>query len=319
MLTRPIFDLQSEFAYLQILEDWNDLRLVLNVARTGSLRGAAAALRINHSTAYRRLQALESGLGQRLFERFSGTYRTTETGERLAVAAERIEAETLALDRTLTGRDPRLSGRLRITASETVAHRVLPELLAEFRTRHPGIRLELLVDNRQLDLSRREADIALRATRPAAPDLFGRKLADIAWTIYGTASYLAQRGSGTASSDLAQHDFIGWDDSADVAAAAWLAAAIPESAVIYRSSSLLHQLNAAKAGIGLAVLPCYLADAEPDLRRVLPPIPALTRELWLITHEDLRTTARVRAFFDLVGDALQRRPIFALPPDGAER
>jgi DNA-binding transcriptional LysR family regulator len=301
---------------LQILEDWNDLRLVLSVARTGSLRGAAAALGINHSTAYRRLQALESGLGQRLFDRLSGSYRTTETGERLAVTAERIEAETLALDRALTGRDAQLSGRLCITASETVAHRVLPELLAEFRTRHPGIRLELLVDNRQLDLSRREADIALRATRPAAPDLFGRKLADIAWTIYGARAYLARRGADAA---LAAHDFIGWDASADVAAAAWLAAAIPESAVIYRSSSLLHQLNAAKAGIGLAVLPCYLADAEPDLRRVLPPIPALTRELWLITHEDLRTTARVRAFFDLVGDALQRRPIFALPPDGAER
>lgn len=301
---------------MQTLDDWNDLRLVLSVARTGSLRGAAQALGINHSTAYRRLLALESGLGQRLFERLAGAYRATEAGERVAGAAERVEAETLALDRALTGRDALLSGRLRITASETIAHRVLPELLAEFRARHPGIRLELLIDNRQLDLSRREADIALRATRPTAPDLFGRKLADIAWTIYGAATYLAQHGAGVG--DLARHDVIGWDPDADVAAAAWLAAAIPESAIVYRSSSLLHQLNAAKAGIGLAVLPCYLADAEPALQRLMPPIPELTRELWLITHSDLRTTARVRAFFDHVGQALQRRPIFALRPAGRE-
>ena len=296
---------------MQSLDDWNDLRLVLGVARSGSLRGAAHTLGIDHSTAYRRLQALEAGLGQRLFHRSAGRYSATEAGERLAVAAERIEAETLALDREITGRDARLSGNLRITASETLAYRILTGLLAEFRARHPGINLELIVDNRQLDLSRREADIALRATRPKEADLFGRKLADIAWTVYGCHQYLTRRGAPTAIAELAQHDMIGWDESTDVTAGSWLAAAIPESAIVYRTSSLINQLVAAKAGIGLAVLPCYLADAEPELTRLLAPIPALTRELWLITHQDLRRTARVRAFFELLGETLQRGPLFS--------
>ena len=146
------------------MQDWNDLRLVLSVARAGSLQGAARSLSIDHSTAYRRLQTLEAGLGLRLFERRGGTYRPTEAGERMAVAAERMEAETLALDRAITGHDASLSGSLRVTCSETLARRLLTDVVAGFRARHPGIRLALIIDNRQLDLSRREADVALRAT-----------------------------------------------------------------------------------------------------------------------------------------------------------
>jgi DNA-binding transcriptional LysR family regulator len=295
------------------LQDWNDLRLVLSVARAGSLQGAALSLGIDHSTAYRRLQALEAGLGLRLFERRAGDYRPTEAGERMAGAAERIEAETLALDRAITGRDSSLSGSLRVTCSETLARRLLTDVVARFRAAHPGIHLALIIDNRQLDLSRREADVALRATRPREPELFGRKLADIAWTIYAGGGYLARRAAPNTLADLASHDLIGWTEGADTAAAAWLAAAIPESAVIYRSNSLLHQLDAAKAGVGLAVLPCYLAEAEPSLTRLMPPIPALARELWIVTHADLRNTARVRVFFDLVIEALVRQPLFAAP------
>ena len=292
------------------MDDWNDLRLVLNVTRAGSLKAAARSLRLDPSTVYRRLQAVEGALGQKLFTREGGVYRPTEPGQRLAVAAERIEAETLALDRAMTGRDSALSGGLRITASETLAYRLLPELLAEFRARHPGIRLELLIDNRPLDLARREADLALRATRPEEPRLFGRKLADIAWTIYAGDAYLTRRTPPSDLAALAAHDIIGWDEDANVTAAVWLAGTVPASAVVYRSSSLINQMAAAKAGIGVAALPCYLADAEPGLSRLLPPIPALQRELWLITHEDLRDTARVRAFFALMGEALLRRPIF---------
>lgn len=292
------------------MQDWNDLRLVLSVARAGSVKGAAKVLHLDHSTVYRRLLGLEAALGQRLFERQAGGYRPTDTGTRLAIAAERIEAETLALERALTGNDQRLSGRLVVTASETLAYRVLPELLARFRERHPGIRLDLVIDNRRLDLARREADIALRATRPQEPTLFGRKVADVVWSIYGSEAYLARHQAPVALTELAEHDFIGWDEGDDVNAAAWLAAAIPESAVVYRSSSLINQLCAARVGIGLAALPCYLADTEPGLKRLLPPIPALTRELWLITHEDLRHTARVRAFLEHIGEALQQQPIF---------
>jgi DNA-binding transcriptional LysR family regulator len=296
------------------MRDWNDLRLVLSIARSGSLRGAAEVLGIDHSTAYRRLQAIEGALGLSLFERASGHYRATEAGERVALAAERIEAEALALERDITGRDARLSGRLRLTASETLAYRVLPRLLAEFQRRHPGIRVELIIDNRQLDLARREADVALRATRPSEPTLFGRKIAEMEWTVYGGRDYLANRGAPASLADCDGHDFVGWDEGADTAAARWLAQTVAEQAIVFRSSSLVNQLSAAAMGMGLAVLPCYLADAEPLVHRVLPPIAPLTRELWLISHQDLRQTARIRAFFEFIIEAVQGERFFAAAP-----
>ena len=288
--------------------DWNGLRVALAIARAGGLAPAAQHLGVNHSTVFRRLNTLEQQLGAQLFERLPGGYQPTAAGARLIGVAERIEAEALSLERELTGQDARLSGRLRVTSSETLAYRVLTAEIAGFRRRHPGIQVELLIDNRQLDLSRREADLALRATRPLEGDLFGRKLADIAWAVYGSADYLAERGPPAGLHRLGEHALIGWDvPAATVKTAAWLAASVPESAIVYRSSSLINQLIAARAGIGLAVLPCYLADPEAGLQRALPPIPELTRELWLITHKALKGTARVRTFMELVGEGVRRR------------
>src|SRR5688500_9218350 len=289
------------------MQDWNDLRLVLAIARSGSLTGAAKALAVNHSTAFRRLGALEEGLGVRLFERLpGGTYAPTAAGERIAAAAERIETETAALDRELVGRDHRLTGRLRVTSSETLAYRLLTKQIAGFRSAHPGIVVELAIDNRILSLSRREADIALRVTRPREGDLYGRKLADIAWTIYAARDLVGGLAAPGGPAELGGHPFIGWEEGVSgVNAADWLVAQIPAGAFVYRTNSVVNQLVAAKAGVGLAVLPCYLGDPEPDLVRVLAdPVPELERELWIVTHADLRRTARVRAFFDVVGEGL---------------
>jgi DNA-binding transcriptional LysR family regulator len=140
--------------------DWDDLRYVLAIARTGVLAGAGTALGVNHSTMFRRLNALEETLGVQLFERLPGGYVATEAGERLIGAAERVEAEVLAAEREITGRDTRLCGRLRVTCSETLAFRLLTAEIARFRGLHPGIQIELVIDNRQLDLARREADVA---------------------------------------------------------------------------------------------------------------------------------------------------------------
>jgi DNA-binding transcriptional LysR family regulator len=288
--------------------DWNDFRMVLAIARAGGLMRAAEALGVNHSTVFRRLNVLEEQLGAQLFERLPGGYETTDAGAQLVAAAERIEAETLALERDLAGRDARLCGRLRVTSSETLAFRMLTAEIVRFRAAHPGIQIEVVIENRQLDLSRREADLAFRATRPTQGDLFGRKLADIAWAAYGAETYLAARGAPAAPRELAAHAVIGWDSAAStVKAAQWLAGTVPDGAIVYRSSSLINQLLAVKAGIGLAVLPCYLADPEPDLRRALTPISELTRELWLITHKALKGTARVRAFMEIVGEGVRRR------------
>ena len=172
------------------MSDWNEFKIVLAVARAGSIVRAAKDLGHDHSTIFRWLNALESRKAVQLFDRDSGRYVPTEAGSQMVLAAERMETEALALDRSITGRDARLSGKLRITSSETLAYRILNELLAGFRREHDGIEIELLVDNRQLDLLRREADIAIRATRPREGELFGRKIATTPWTFYGSRAYL---------------------------------------------------------------------------------------------------------------------------------
>jgi len=292
------------------MDDWNELRLVLAIQRTGSLTAAAVTLRVDHSTAFRRLKALEGRLGVRLFERLAGgAYQATEAGARMAAGAERMEDEALALDRDISGRDHRLSGRLRVTSSETLAYSRLTTLLAAFRQAHPGIVVELAIDNRVLSLSRREADIALRPVRPKEGDLWGRKLAGVAWALYAAPAYLEANGGPLSNAgEVDRHALIGWGEtSSGIAAADWLLRTAPAEAFVYRTNSLLNQLVAAKAGIGLAPLPCYLGDGETDITRALrEPLHDLEGELWIVTHADLKGTARVRAFFDLVGEGLSR-------------
>ncbi|WP_206245797.1 LysR family transcriptional regulator [Novosphingobium terrae] len=283
--------------------DWNDFRLILAIGRQGSLKGAAKALGHDHSTIFRWLNALEGRYQVQLFDRNAGSYTPTEAGQRMIQAAERMEREALSVDRDISGLDARLTGHLRITCSESLAYRLLNDLLAGFRAQYDGITLELLVDNRQLDLLRREADIAIRATRPTEGELFGRQIAETAWAIYATPAYLTERPP-VDTAPYAGHSFIGWHMEAAAAAAQWLTDTVSDDQIIYRSSSLINQMMAVKAGIGMALLPCYLGDQETDLMRVSGTAAALTRELWLITHKDLRNTARVRAFFDMVGQGL---------------
>jgi len=190
------------------MDDWNDARLVLAVARTGGLVAAAKVLQVDHSTVFRRLALLEARLGP-LFEREpGGTYRPTVAGARTALAAERMEDEVHGLARDLAGQDRRLAGRLRVTCSETLAYQLLTTYIAGFRTAQPGILIELAVEGRLLNLSRREADVALRVSRPREGDLWGRKLADIAWTAYGSPVLLASAPRPIETTDLAAIPFI---------------------------------------------------------------------------------------------------------------
>ncbi|WP_395446432.1 LysR family transcriptional regulator (plasmid) [Aminobacter sp. UC22_36] len=292
------------------MDDWNELRLVLSVARAGSLTAAAGLLGIDHSTVFRRLNALEQRLAVRVFERLpGGTYQLTPAGERMAAAAERMEDEALALARDIAGADGRLSGRLRVTSSETLAYSRLTGHLAAFRQAHPGIVVELAIENRVLSLSRREADVALRPIRPKEGDLWGRKLAGVAWTFFASPAYVdANGGAIEGPDDLGRHALVGWEETAGgIMAADWLDRNVAGERFVYRTNSLVNQAIAARAGIGLALLPCYLGDGEPGLARALAePLQELAGELWIVTHSDLKATARIRAFFDVVGEGLAR-------------
>ena len=286
--------------------DWGDLQSFLAIARSGSLQGAARTLGVNHSTVFRRLNAFEAALGARLFDRLPGGYVPTPAGEDLRVSAERIEQEAQAVERRLLGGDLRLSGSLRVTTTDTLAQGLLGPHLAAFHQRYPGIELELITGNAFFSLSRREADVALRPGRQPEDAMVGRRLGTVAVAVYGAPSYLAQHPRPQSALDLGRHALISGDASlGHLPAVRWLASLAPAEAVVLRCNSWLSQLAAARAGLGLAALPCFLADGEPALERVLPPEPAIASELWLLTHPELRRSARIRAFMDHLAESLR--------------
>ena len=277
--------------------DWDDLRVFLAVAREGSLSGAARTLSVNHSTVFRRLNGLEGRLDVRLFDRLPGGYVPTPAGDALSETAERVEAEILAAERALRGRDLQLRGGLRVTMPDSVSRLLLPVLIAPFERRYPEIELELVISDTFLNLSKRDADIALRPTNAPPETLVGRRLCGTATAIY--------RGADTAEpvEPLSENRWVAPDDSlAHLASARWLRDLAPP--VTIRANTMNALLDAAKAGMGLAALPCFIGDRDPALHRVGDPIPELETGLWALTHRDLRQTARIRAFLDAVGEAM---------------
>jgi len=281
--------------------DWNDLRTVLAVARAGGAGAAARRLGVHPSTVFRRLNALEESLGARLFEHRPEGYLATPAGEEICAAAERMEAEIAVLGRRLAGQDLRPSGTVRVTTTETLIDLLTPHFAA-FRAGHREIELHVVVADRFFDLTRHDADVAIRPTNDPPETLVGRRLATIATAVYGARDYLTGRPD---AHDLSLHDWIGLDETlAHLAAARWLRRTAQRAATPYRVNSLTAAVAAAKAGLGLAALPCYLADGEPALKRVTPPLAELDSALWILTHEDLRQVARVRVFLDAMAEGL---------------
>ncbi len=275
----------------------DDLRLVRAIGEAGSLTGAARRLGVDHSTAFRRLGAVEGRLGVRLFERARDGYTPTSAGEWAIAAAARMLDDLGELERRLAGKDLRPSGNVRLTTTDTLLDLLAP-ILAEFRGAQPEITIEIVPANAFFTLTRRDADVAIRPAASAPENLVGRRLATLATALYATPAYLARN---TDRIELRSHDWIGPDESlGHLGSARWMQARIPPERVVCRGSSLLALLAAARAGMGVAPLPCYLADPNPSLRRVHPPLPDMESTLWLLTHPDLRQVVRIRAFLDLV-------------------
>jgi DNA-binding transcriptional LysR family regulator len=285
--------------------DWDDLRYVLAVGNAGSLAGAARKLGVNHTTVLRRVGALEQRLGLRLFDRLPTGYVLTAGGEQLITAARDIDATVTVLERKLAGQDLRLAGTVRVTTTDTVMGSILPEIIAEFRNSHPGIRIEIAVSNLMFNLTKREADVAIRPATDPPEMLIGRRIAGVAFAIYGSPAYLARRDE---AQQLADHQWVAPDDSlADTAVAKWMRTHLPQADITFAADSLLALRQAAQAGLGLAALPCYLGDTSSDLVCMHQPIPELQTALWILTHSDLRHTARIRAFTEFAGNAFAQR------------
>jgi DNA-binding transcriptional LysR family regulator len=287
--------------------DWNDLKYLLAVARCGSTLAAARALQVNQSTVQRRLAELEAHLNMRLVERLPSGYRLTAAGATVLPAAEHVAAAIEAFEQQVG--QAAHAGILRLTCPEPIAIRLTRAgFVDRFHARHPDVRIQFVLADRYIDLSKGEADVALRSGDTEG-ELVGRKIADSIWAVYASRDYVDRNGVPESVGELKTRPLIAFDESlARHRLSLWLREIAPDAEYAARSDSVLGLVSAAKAGVGIAALPIALGDSEPDLVRLLDPIPELARAWRLLTHPDARHLPRVEAFFDFIAseaDALK--------------
>lgn len=279
--------------------DWDDVKLFLALMRAGNVRTAAARLGVSHSTVARRIDVMEVKLATKLFERLPTGYVLTPVGEDMVSVAEQVEEELDGLERRVAGHDNRLSGRIRVTMVDALATHLLMPHLVEFAHKYPDIDLDLPVAYETADLDRREADVALRFACNPPEHLIGRRLGVCATAAYASKKYLVRRDLKDASTTR----WIGF--GAPGPHPKWVReSAFPNIPVKGKLISLLLQLSACKAGMGLAMLPCFLGDPEASLKRLSPPKPDPRYELWILTHRDMRASARIRVFSEFIAKAI---------------
>jgi DNA-binding transcriptional LysR family regulator len=285
---------------------WDEFRLVKAIAETGSLAGAGDVLALNHSTVFRRLNALEHELGSRLFERARTGYVPTPAGEEMVMLATRMFDDITDFERRVAGRDVKPSGELRVTTNDSLVAHLATPLFGAFCRQYPEIKLDVMIDNRALNLSRRDADVAIRATAEPPETLVGRRIASIAWSVYGSKGCDIPQTDDP--SDLADQMWIGFGDAiSNIGPARWMARAVSPSKIFYKLNTVLGLSQAIEAGLGIGFAPCFIGDRTPGLMRLLRSPMVFDSSLWLLTHPDLKNSARVRAFIDFMGRELVRQ------------
>ena len=281
--------------------EWSDLAVILAIARAGSLSGAARALGKTHSTIFRNIKAIEDKTGVRFFDNLDHGYVPTDAGRTAMIYAERVEAEFHALGLEVLGLDAKLSGRVRITCPEAFASEHVPGLVARFVKRHPGIQIDVTPSHGALDLNRREAEIAIRATRSPPEQAFGRKICAFRFAVYSSQDYLAS----APERPLAEHRFCLIEGTVNwLVPMVWRSREEGEDRAVFQCRASRAVQNAAAEGLGLTFLPCYVGDADPRLVRVSDPIEHLDMDLWVLTHPDLRNTARIRSLMSFLYEEL---------------
>jgi DNA-binding transcriptional LysR family regulator len=289
----------------RLLTDWDGLRVVLAVHRGGSLSAAARTLGVDHTTVARHISAFERHLGSPLFERGPNGFVANSLGESVIATAEHVEDEVTGLLRRIEGAADYLSGIVKLTTTASLASLLFAPALGRFIGAHPGLRIELVGDNRNLDLSRREADLAVRLARPEAPALITRRLGDYAMACYAAIDDPRPFDDQT---------FLAYEDAFDIVAPQrYLSALMPPDRMALRTNTTEALIQATRAGLGCAVLPCLVAERDPALRRVPAPRAMPVMTLWLVYHEDLRRSPRVRAAAAFVIEAVAARQADLVP------
>lgn len=279
--------------------DWDELRTLLETVREGSMSAAARGLGVDHATVSRRIRRLEQQLRQPLLDRQRPGLALTPFGEAVLAEAERMRDAAATIARLAEAR-PRLAGLVRLTSTGMFATAYLTPALAVLRKAQPLIDVELIVDERSLSLARREADIALRLARPKSSELVARRVATLGYGLYASPAYL-RRLRGSAA-------FVGFEEShPDLPEVAWLRQVAGSQPVAFRSNYRMAQVEAVRAGLGIGVLPHYVAKGLAAVPASVAQAPGkMTRELWLLVHRDLKDAPRFRAVIDFLVDRLAR-------------
>lgn len=282
--------------------DWEDIKTFREVMAAGTVRAAAKQLGVHHSTVSRRIEQLEKALDSRLFERRPEGYFPTASGEELARVADQFSEELFAVERHIAGRDNELAGSLKVTMAEPFAVALFADRVPEFCATYPGLHLEIITSFDLLDVARREADIAIRMDNNPPESLVGKRLFPYCTSIYAHPDYLAAQ-------DFEEHPenarWLGWT-AGESRFPDWTQATEYARVPVWGNfSSIGLQVKLAQAGMGLIMVPCIAVDGVPGLVRATDRDPVPSRDIWILTHEDLRRTARVRAFMEFAETVLR--------------
>jgi DNA-binding transcriptional LysR family regulator len=286
--------------------EWSDLQFFVAVCERGSIGGGAQALGVNHSTVLRRIANLELTLGVRLFDRLPRGYVLTSHGQELAAGLTGMQEQLDSVQRRVTGADLALSGIIRLTAPDTLLQHLLLPMLAEFQQMHPQLQLEIVSNNHFLNLTQREADVAVRGSNAPPENLVGRRVGTIQTALYGSRAYLDSLESGQADADWR---WVGHDSSlAHLTSAKWMHKHVAQERIGVRVTSLVAMAEAVRAGFGVGWLLCPLGDAMQELVRLREPPRDLDTQIWVLTHPDLKRTVRIKALTDFLYERLSVDP-----------
>jgi DNA-binding transcriptional LysR family regulator len=287
--------------------DWDDLRYVLAVHRAGSLAGAARALNISHVTVFRRIESIEKGLGVRLFDRKRQGYVATPIATGIVQQAEQIEEQVNTLERRVWRQDSQVHGTVRLTTTDTISATVLPGMLARLRAAHPQLLLESIVSHDPFNITRRDADIAIRHTMSPPEMLIGHCLTKVRYAVYGSRKFC-----GRKAPDLSKVPWVAPDDSpAEFRFIKWIREHGHDSQVVLRCNSFVALAGAVRAGVGVGILSCFTAESLGGLVRLSAVIPDVDYEYWILTHPELRDVARVATVCEFLRKEFAAiRPLF---------
>jgi DNA-binding transcriptional LysR family regulator len=280
--------------------NWDDLRMFLAVARAGSISSGARRLDLQHSTVSRRMRKLEQDLGVRLFDKVSSGYALTTAGKHLMQAAAHMEQEVLAVDGTLSGKDLKPSGPLRVTAIGNMATTVLMPMFTSFSRQYPDVSFHLMVSNSDVSLAQREADVAIRLTDTPTDTLIGKRVVTVSSAVYGGREYVGKLRKEGGEPEWLGVECCGFHRS-------WTRQACGDQPHRFHVDDTLLTQAALREGMGVSILPCFMGDPDPLLARYAEPQPEWDLGLWILLHPDLKRTARVLVFRDYMMDAIKAR------------